>query len=118
MKVGLGCAFNSSEDCVGFVVDKVTLALIFLKIFGFRGQFQSTKAKHKYLFISFIYGNSDYNERPTDITMSERGMTVTLRPLTDTPKSHRRHKNKPVASDVTQHTALNFPYSKRKHWRK
>ena len=31
MKVGLGCAFNSSEDCVGFVVDKVTLALIFPK---------------------------------------------------------------------------------------
>jgi hypothetical protein len=37
VKVGLGYACHSSTDYVGFVFDKVTLALVFPQNFGFLG---------------------------------------------------------------------------------
>lgn len=62
VKIGLVYAFNSSAECVGFVVDKVTLVLFFPRISVFRGQFHSTTAQHRYLLIYFVEGNSNFDE--------------------------------------------------------
>jgi hypothetical protein len=62
VKVGLGYIINYSADCLGFVVDKVTLALDFPKTSIFRSQFHPTKAQHKCLIIYFVEGKSDFDE--------------------------------------------------------
>jgi hypothetical protein len=51
VKFVLEYEFNSCADWVGFVVDKVTLALVFPQDFCFLESVSSTKAQHKYLFI-------------------------------------------------------------------
>jgi hypothetical protein len=117
-------AFNSSAQSVGFVVDKIVEERVYLRVLRF-STVNTIPLKQQICIYSCINQiNGDFDEHLSgilNVCYSHNSNAASVNRSTKiahTTQTQYLMLYKRGASDVIQHIALNFPCSKRKHWRK